>query len=426
MPMSSSHCCWKSCCTFASKTSKKLSRSEHRALFRVCTYIRKARVVQRRRRRRPLGLSMLKRDPTRIVHSLSLFLPVLICFRRLSKSTSAFLHHGQTLRKVLIRLDTGVLLSSMVDQARLVVFKAVANATKAPIPAATRQVSDDAAVVSNSTTTPPVVAAAKAVGATLGDAEAKLPAPKEPHTASASPSLPSNSTTAPAPVSHLSGFRSALNLSVNSNNSSSNNNNNSNHGTGLSPSLQKARSSALKLNSVLYGRGTGSGGAGNSNSSTAGGGPSTLGQRRNRSIKWDSPLQIPKPEQLIHDAAPDAKKVRVAETASKLKSFKSFGRPHAGVFGSGPRNATFGEYNRAHLWGRDGRLAHHPVPMQSMNAQSQLGMGPVAADKNATFDLSASLTRKSSSSGGRSPTGGPSIPRSATILEKMLMKSGGL
>lgn len=282
----------------------------------------------------------------------------------------------EKLQKVIIRLDTGVLLSTMVDQARLVVFKAVATATRLAIP-------ESGANASSAGTF-----SAKADHGNAADAK--------------------SATDDDATKKSLSGFRSALNLTAQSD---------------LSPSLQKARSSALKLNSVLYGvSGSGSKNGGKSSSALNSIGP-TLGERRNRSIRWDTPLQGPTIK-ATHDPAPDPKKLRMAENAAKLKSFKSFGRPHAGVFGSGPRNATFGEYNRAHLWGRDGRMAHHPMPMDAA-AQSQLDGGPESPDKNATFDFSHASSSLGRPSGSRSPVGGASLTRTATVLERMLMKSTG-
>jgi hypothetical protein len=278
----------------------------------------------------------------------------------------------EKLRKVIIRLDTGVLLSTMVDQARLVVFKAVASATRLAIPDA-----------GTNTKTGTFEKADPRNGM-----DAKV------------------ATEDSATKKSLSGFRSALNLSTPSD---------------LSPSLQKARSSALKLNSVLYGAGGSKKGGKSSNALSIG---PTLGERRNRSIRWDTPLQGPTVKATL-DPAPDPKKLRMAENAAKLKSFKSFGRPHAGVFGSGPRNATFGEYNRAHLWGRDGRMAHHPLPMDAA-AQNQLDGGPEAPDKNATFDFSQASSNLGGRTGGsRSPVGGASLSRTATVLERMLMKSTG-
>lgn len=259
------------------------------------------------------------------------------------------------------------MLSSMVDQARVLVFKAVATATKSSLP--------PSAVTGSQAGTDPA----------------------------ADPSAEHSQVT-PTPTSQphsLSGFRSALNISSNEEEPEQN----------QSPRLQKARSSALRLNSILYG---------NNNGSKS----SSTGARRMRSVKWDSPLQLPT---LSSALAPNPKKQRVAQSAAKLKSFKSFGRPHAGDFGSGPRNATFGDYGgRTHLWGRDGRLAHHPSPMQ---AETPTGMTGVA-DRNATFDLnhlkqSSHLTTASPAS---SPAPSSAMPRTTTNLEQWLLKkttSGG-
>jgi hypothetical protein len=258
----------------------------------------------------------------------------------------------------------------MVDQARVVVLKAVCSATKTPVHDAKQP----------GTASPPPL----------------FPVQEEPE---------SSITTAKS----LSGFRSALNLSpavVNQ-----------------SERLQKARSSALQLNSVLHGKTPGT-----ANVST--------GPRKVRSVKWDNPLQLPK---LPAAETPDAKKQRMAANAAKLKSFKSFGRPHAGDFGSGPKNATFGEFGRpsAGVWGRDGRLAQHPVPMQSaVHDDDQMGLTAIA-DKNATFDLkprqhpSRSVAaafstilnaKRSTSPTTRSASTASSIPRSATVLENAFME----
>lgn len=280
---------------------------------------------------------------------------------------TAFFDTKDKLKKVVVRLDTGVMLSSMVDQARVLVFKAVANATKSPIP------------LESSGTAP-------------------NPANDDMQAEDTLISVPTSSSRMGNPAM-LSGFRSALNLSS------------TGPGGALNPSLQKARSSALRLNSVLYG-----------NITRKESKESNLGTRRIRSLKWDSPLQVPTVE-TGQPLPPSAKKPRMADTAAKLKSFKSFGRPHAGVFGSGPRNATFGEYNRAHMWGRDGRMVHHPAPMQgSFGLVDQMGV-PTAPDKNATFDL-----LKHRQKGFMSASVASAMPRTATVLEKLLMKtstSGG-
>jgi hypothetical protein len=167
-----------------------------------------------------------------------------------------------------------------------------------------------------------------------------------------------------------------------------------------SPRLQKARSSALRLNGVLHGK------------AVEREAPD-LGVRKIRSVMWDTPVTIPKLN-LMSALAPAPKKMRVAQNVAKLKSFKSFGRAHAGDFGSGPRNATFGEYGgRQPFWGRDGRLANHPSARQGDDTSDQLGM-QATAEKNATFDF-LNVRRPPASA----VTG--SLPRTATALESWLV-----
>lgn len=216
-----------------------------------------------------------------------------------------------------------------------------------------------------------------------------------------------HSHTASPSAASLAGFRSALNLTSQPSGSS----------TESGPRLQKARSSALRLNSVLHHQTPGDGSAGN------------LGIRKVRSVKWDTPTQPPR---LGGALAPSPKKPRKAINAAKLKSFKSFGRAHAEDFNSGPRNATFAEFARPQFWGRNGRLAAHPQPLQQ--GQGDLMGHTAIAERNATFDLnrpmgsrSASLSRGPSSSGSSSQLGS-SIPRTTTALEMFVLKkstSGG-
>lgn len=262
------------------------------------------------------------------------------------------------LKKVVINLDTGVMLSSMIDQARLIVFKAVANVTKAKLPPST-----------------PAVGGAGQPGS-LSSTEALN-----------KPDLACLSTSGSATASKLTGFRSSLGLSTVS-------------ATEASPSLQKARSSALRLNSILLGKQDGQSRA------------TQLGLRKGRSVQWNSPAQIP-----VITAPLTTKKQRMAENAAKLTSIKSFGRPHGGDFGSGPRNATFGAYGQGvRMWGRDGRLAHHPLPMQSSMRDDHVGLTGIA-ERNATFDLtrtSSTLTRMGTAS---------ALPRTATGLENWLLKT---
>lgn len=255
------------------------------------------------------------------------------------------------LGKVDVFLDTSIVQKNMVEHARIVVFKAVATATKTTIP--------DGMTESNSPPGP----------------EAPTDGPER---------VESNIVS-----TNLSGLRSSLVIS--------------NADPQEAPKLQKAMTSALRLNNVLMGR----------TESTK----PNLGQRRNLSVRWDGPNHKPGLPQTL---TPSAKKQRMIENAAKLKSYKSFGRPHAGDLGSGPRNATFGDYGRHGVWGRDGRMVHHPMPMTSMAAQE---LGPVyeAPDKNATFDLSR-LKKPGTATAGSVSGVVPRLPRTATVLENWLLK----
>lgn len=283
--------------------------------------------------------------------------------------------HG--LKKVIVRLDTSVVLNSLVDQARIVVLKAVASATKTPV----------------SSLQPPSTLNSSVASAAHTDRGEEM----------------YEESVSPVSSASLATLRSALNLSP--------------ADTEQSPRLQKARSSALKLNSVLHGN------------SATGRTLTTTGLRKVRSVKWEEPVQAPK---LGPSLAPNPKKLRLVETAGKLKSFKSFGRPHAGDFGSGPRNATFGAFGgsgNAGVWGRDGRLAHHPRPMFETTAQSEhIGMTGVA-DQNAKFDLNKSKLNAAATSlgpfsnilrsqltGSSTAAPAPSLPRTATALENSLLQ----
>lgn len=305
------------------------------------------------------------------------------------------------------------MLTAMVDHARIIVFKAVANATKTQVPA-------------SPLTTKGIISALGSIypadagdgRSTGGDEESSNPTPaaggggpESSNSRSGDQGSRFSFTAQPSQQvgnpSGLSRFRSALNLSSAPPSSDE------------PQSMLKARSSALRLNCVLQGKKGADASKTNNNPMSH-----TLGPRRVRSVKWDTPLQIPRVNTVL---APSPKKQRMAENAAKLKSFKSFGRPHAGDFGSGPRNATFGEYGgRAHLWGRDGRLAHHPAPMQGQPMMSdQIGLTGVP-DKNATFDL----VRHRKPSGVAVAASGPggsgvasAIPRTTTGLEKWLIKT---
>lgn len=257
------------------------------------------------------------------------------------------------LKLVDVQLDSGKFLSTMVEQVRMLVLKAVAKATKTQVP-----------LPSN------------------GSSIISLAAKKDEPLNAPSAAVSSSAT--------LASFRSALRLSPESGEQT--------------PSLLKARSSALRLNSILQGAKSSDVGAG-----------TALGMRKVRSVRWNTPAQLPSLS-AGNALAPVPKKTKtMSQSVAKLKSFKSFGRPHAGDFGSGPRNATFGEYgDRTHLWGRDGRLAHHPVPMMQANQNNFAGFEE--PNKNATFDMN----RPPMSFAGSRPMS--SLPRTATVLENILLK----
>lgn len=206
---------------------------------------------------------------------------------------------------------------------------------------------------------------------------------------------------------NFSTFGSALNLtSDNAARSDSN-----------GPRLQKARASALKLTSVLHHKSDADGG--------------NAGVRRNRSVKFDGFTQSTMPGGTV---APSPKKFKGA-TVNKLKSFKSFGRPHAPDGPGGPRNATFAEFDRpGGAWGRDGRMAYHPRPMQQ--GSDPFSEAP-APKENATFDVGKPGLHSGSAAlsnfGLKRSSGGimlakSAIPRTATALEMFVLKkstSGG-
>lgn len=82
------------------------------------------------------------------------------------------------------------------------------------------------------------------------------------------------------------------------------------------------------------------------------------------------------------------KRLRVA-TTNTLTSYKSFGRPHAGDFGSegAPKNATFGDFGGSqNFWGRDGKLASKPRPMLPSETTDMM-TSQTRKNANATFDV---------------------------------------
>ena len=296
-----------------------------------------------------------------------------------------------------MNIDTNALLDSMVEQARLLVFKAVARAT----------------------------------GNATGEPEVKKETPDRNN-----------------PRRGMSGFSSALNLSADA--------------VSASPRLQKARSSALRLNSILEGK---------SDTSTPGRLPTRNATmttplsktRKTRSVQWAAPFE--KPSRDVVTNFPDAKRQRSVQTSARLRSMKSFGRPHGGSSGGpNPNNATFNDFGgrSGAYWGRDGKLKNHPTPggggggssvfddpsgldEKRQNATFEFGpngrLGAAGATKRATRlspALSSSLnfqrrmpaggmSSSSSSSGTTSGGGVPrSLPRTATALESWLVnKSQG-
>lgn len=270
------------------------------------------------------------------------------------------------LTKVDVRLDTRVLLDSMIEQARLAVFKAVARATSV---------------------TPP------------------------------------DYTTAPT-MSQAS-LAAAVNMSSRDSTSSSSSGESMGH---ASTQMLKARSSALRLSNVLSGK---------SDAATDGGGSSSplCKTRKNRSVRWDHPMQTPS-----RDAAncPSAKRQRMVQSQARLRSTKSFGRPHA-EHGSGPRNATFGDFGSSQhsTWGKDGRLKNHPKPgghgmtrlsaFHTNNSQSEA--------QNARFDLQSGRSKVSrentlsvlgvvgAAQQQQQQTGTTAMPRTATALENWLVNA---
>jgi hypothetical protein len=283
---------------------------------------------------------------------------------------------GCGLRNADIRLDTGALLDSMVQQARMVVFKAVAKATS----------SSEGMQIDTLRT-----------GCGF---DARLPS------------------------SQLSGFSSALNLSSGIVNPGTQILGSSVAGGPHKPAhrLQKAKSSALKLGSVL---GT---------APPSGSNASFDKLKKTRSVQWDARMELSKSK---NNSIPSPKRQKMATTA-KLTSFKSFGRPHAGDFGSGPKNATFGDFGRKPIWGRDGRLANKPSPMMPVETSDML-TSQVRQTANATFDFQKpskppihlssvagfGITSKKSATAGGSGRAPGAMPRTATAHEALLIQKFG-
>lgn len=294
---------------------------------------------------------------------------------------------GSSLKVVKIQLDCNSLLSSMVEQARILVLKVVAAATKTQVPATSPTLS----------------------GYHSPQQQQQHPHDEGPPVYIQTPLMNTSRS--------LASFRSALNLSPSPSNSEQ------------SHQLVKARCSALRLNNVLQGK--------QDQSSLNG---SSSGLRKTRSVRWNTPGEIPKlciqpGDTEDGHSIPTPKKARGEEMndVPKLKSFKSFGRPHAGDFGSGPRNATFGEFGGAGaysrgLWGRDGRMAVHPTPLKDAAFSDPISGEYQPASKNAAFNLqvmSANMMKTANRPSIHLASGVGSanaLPRTATVLESLLMK----
>ena len=270
-----------------------------------------------------------------------------------------------------MRLDTGVLLESMIEQARLAVFKAVARATSV--------------------------------------APAHIPA------------VPARSFL--QPTSSLAGVGASL-LNTSSGDSLSSMDSSSGDSIGQAQML-KARSSALRLSNVLRGK------TDETDSQTS---SSPLSKtRKNRSVRWDHPMQTPSRDS---SNFPSAKRQRMVQSQARLRSTKSFGRPHAD-HGSGPRNATFGDFGSSHhsTWGKDGKLKNHPKPggggMTRLSAFHTNNSQPES--QNARFDFQGrpKVSRDSALSvlgmvgaaEQQSQSASPTLPRTATALENWLVNA---
>jgi len=288
---------------------------------------------------------------------------------------------GMGLKTVDIRLDTGALLESMVKEARMVVFNAVAKATAA----------------SNSMSIDPT------------------PDPRM--------------LNAP---SQLSGFSSTLKLSTSTSSGKAASGGSQQQGVvneGLhQPSHRnlKAKSSALRLGSML------------STAPISSIDPHALSIdkiKKSRSVQFHGRVDSSKAKS---PAIQIPKRQKMATTA-RLTSFKSFGRPHAGDFGSGPKNenATFGNFGGSQaFWGRDGTLASRPKPMLPTETTDIL-TSQTRKTANATFNFEKpsihlsrgtdlGITRKKKGSSATLNQVPSSIPRTATALEGWLIeKTGG-
>mmetsp|Transcript_13923 Transcript_13923/g.20562 ORF Transcript_13923/g.20562 Transcript_13923/m.20562 type:complete len:511 (-) Transcript_13923:151-1683(-) len=233
--------------------------------------------------------------------------------------------------KVDIRLDTNALFNTMVEQARLVVFKAVSQATNVGSPKG------------------PIDTGAANVPTPMDACRKEQSSETRPDTRA------------------LSSFSSALSLSAKA--------------AEDSPRLAKARHSALKLNSIL--QGTSSANVGDVQPQP------TNKFRKIRSVQWDTALDVKK-----NNNFPPTKRQRQVQSNSRLRSFKSFGRPHGSDGRREAKNATFGDFGRSPsgpIWGKNGKLLNHPTPgglvSSTLSTIALESSGPVQSNQNATFDV---------------------------------------
>ena len=271
---------------------------------------------------------------------------------------------GMGLKSVDVRLDTGILLESMVKEARIVVFNAVKKATSS--------------------------------------------SGSQPMDSDLLKSSEQSRTNIPSQLS--SGFDSALKLSASSAKISRSGLQSSGFKEGQHKPAHralKAQSSSLRLGSVLA--------------------TSTI--QKTRSVQFNSSDLKAK-----SNTIPTSKRQKVT-TSSRLTSFKSFGRPHAGDFGSegGPKNATFGDFGSSQkFWGRDGKLASKPKPMlpsettdmitsqtrKNANATFDFKKPPIHLSQGADLGMRISRKKKTETINNDVPN---SIPRTATALENWLI-----
>lgn len=206
-------------------------------------------------------------------------------------------------------------------------------------------------------------------------------------TAVSTDSIMKPTQTAPTNAANLSTFNSALNLSP--------------AAVAQSPKLQKAQSSAMRLNSVLHGKSALNGSLGMQGSKI----------RKNRSVQWDHGLEINRPPVV----GPAGKRPKVVQSNARLRSFRSFGRPHGGDGGREAKNATFGDFGRAPsgpIWGRDGKMAHHPtaggLPESRLSNLAVDSQSAQQSNRNATFDTNVPPRR---------------MKRTTTALESWLLSN---